>query len=268
MAAATMPGPMTTWDAMRVLGLVLALLLAPDPAGSALARSPGADERSATGRVKSGTGFFVSPDGFLVTSAHVVSGCRDVSVWQSDGTEHPGRLLAVDRRLDVALLWADGLFLEQSAMVTRARPVPGGPVVTLGYGVIASKPLRPVLVEGWLVGNRPGLPGNRFVIIRARLHAGHSGAALLAGDGSLLGMVVGREEERPELGVAIPKDDIEALLSAYGITLPQRDPAPNPRDFLGAISVLIQCSSAGAPGHPSAPARLPPAATKERPRSP
>ena len=65
---------------------------------------------------------------------------------------------------------------------------------------------------------------------------------MLASDGSLVGMIIGRDEANPDLGVAIPSGDIEALLSAYGIVLPSRDPAGSARDFLGAISALIQCA--------------------------
>ena len=86
----------------------MSLLLAASVAGSMLARSAAPGEGAAAGRVKSGTGFFVSPDGFLVTSAHVVAGCRDVSVLDHDGTAHPGYVIASDRRLDLALLWAEG----------------------------------------------------------------------------------------------------------------------------------------------------------------
>ena len=56
----------------------------------------------------SGTGFFVSRDGFLVTSAHVIAGCASISAWPSDGTERPSYVIASNQRLDLALLWADG----------------------------------------------------------------------------------------------------------------------------------------------------------------
>lgn len=227
---------------LAVLPVVLFAFSLTDPA---IARSSGAPERGAAARVKSGTGFFVSRDGFLVTSAHVVAGCQNVSVWGQNGAERPSYVIAFDRRRDVALLWADGVFPGQSAMVTRMPPQAGEEVFTLGYGVIAAKPLVPVVVEGSLIGDRTASPGNRIVVIRARLHAGNSGGAVLTSDGSLVGMVIGRDEEQPEFGVAVPKADIEALLTSYGIRLPIGPPAPNARDFLGAISVLIQCSSSG-----------------------
>jgi S1-C subfamily serine protease len=222
------------------IGLVWLLWIV---AGLALAGSSAASTEDAVSRVKSGTGFFVSRDGFLVTSAHVVAGCENVSVWQSDGTERPSYIIASDRRLDLALLWAEGKAAGHSAVVARATPQSGEDVFTLGYGVIATKPLQPVLVEGSLVGDSTARPGNRIMVIRAKLQAGNSGGAVLSGDGSLLGMVIGRDEEHAELGVALPRADIEALLSAYGITLPTGAVAGDARDLLSAISVLIQCSS-------------------------
>ncbi len=232
---------------LRVVIPVLLALVA-GLAGPALGdTSPGGDA-AAAGRVKSGTGFFVSRDGFLVTSAHVVAGCRGVSVWGPDGTERPSYTIASDPRLDLALLWADGGRLGQSAVAARGPPRAGENVFTLGFGVVATTPLKPVLVEGSLVGDSTAQPGNRILVIRARLQAGNSGGALLAGDGSLVGMIIGRDEKHPELGVAIPSEDIEGLLFAYGITLPKRDPAANTADFLSAISVLIQCSSSSNSG--------------------
>jgi S1-C subfamily serine protease len=232
-----------------VLLALLAGLAGPLLAGS----SPGGDG-AAAGRVKSGTGFFVSRDGFLVTSAHVVAGCRGISVWGPDGTERPSYTIASDPRLDIALLWVDGRRLGPSAVAARGPHRPGEDVFTLGFGVFATTPLRSMLVEGSLVGDRTAQPGNRILVIRARLHAGNSGGAVLAGDGSLVGMVVGRDEAHADLGVAIPSRDIEALLSSYGIVLPNQDAAGNARDFLGAISVLVQCS---APSGRAAPPDLP-----------
>ncbi|HVB16860.1 MAG TPA: serine protease [Stellaceae bacterium] len=234
-----MAAAISRWIAALLLPLVASL-------ATAAAAGPAADgDGAAAGRVKSGTGFFVSRDGFLVTGAHVVSGCRDLSVWASDGSERRSYVIAADPRLDVALLWADGRRLGQSAVASHGPPRTGEEVFTLGFGVFATTPLRPLLVEGSLMGDSTALPGNRVLMIRARLHAGNSGGAVLAGDGSLVGMIIGRDEAHPDLGVALPSADIEALLSTYGIVLPQRDPTGNARDFLGAISALIQCSPTG-----------------------
>ena len=235
---------------LRRRGVALALAAALVAGLTAPCGSSAEEGGAGAGRVKSGTGFFVSRDGFLVTSAHVIAGCRAISVFGADGVERPSYAIASDPRLDVALLWADGRRLGPSAVAARAPHRAGEDVYTLGFGVFATTPLRPVVVEGSLVGDSTATPGNRILMIRARLHAGNSGGAVLAGDGSLVGMVVGRDEAHPDLGVAIPSRDIEGLLSSYGIALPKQDAAGDARDFLGAISVLIQCSPPAARAEP------------------
>lgn len=254
---------------LRILGAVL-LALAAGVAGPVLARSAANGDGVSGGRVKSGTGFAVSRDGFVATSAHVVEGCRNVSVLEPDGTARPAVVIAADRRLDVALLWAEGRVSQYAASAAAEPPRAGAEVYTLGFGVIATEPLHAVLIEGSLVGDSTAKPGNRILVIRAKLHAGNSGGAVLTGNGSLVGMIVGRDEGHPELGVAVPLTDVERLLYAYGIALPRRSPEADPRAFLGAISVLIQCTAPSSaspdipPGvRPSIPG--PPAAAAGKP---
>jgi S1-C subfamily serine protease len=194
-------------------------------------------------RVKSGTGFFVSDDGFLVTSAHVVSGCPLLTVWNAGGTERPAHLIAADRRRDIALLWVDGAGSRLPATFAPLPPHAGDPVFTLGCGVVADEPLHPVLAQGTLLGSGTARSGNRVLTIRARLRAGTSGGPVLANDGSLVGMVIGRDEHDPNLGVAVPDDEIAGLLSHYGIALVPRHGAANAANRLIAISVLVQCAS-------------------------
>lgn len=199
----------------------------------------------ASGRVKSGTGFFVTLDGFLVTSAHVVAGCGNVSIWPPDGAERRGFLISSNTKRDIALLYGGYDAAHNAAILGREPPRPGEDVFTLGFGVLPEEPLRPVLIGGSYIGEDRATSGNRVLVIRAKLRAGNSGGALLGADGSLLGMVIGRDEARPELGVAIPRGDIEAVLSAHHIPLPA--PPPNPstaQALLSAISVLIQCTPA------------------------
>ena len=199
------------------------------------------------GRVKSGTGFFVTLDGFLMTSAHVVAGCGNVSIWPQDGVERQGYLVASDAKRDIALLFGGYDVARNAAILGREPPRPGEDVYTLGFGVHAEEPLRPTLVGGSFVGDDTATTGNRVLLIRAKLRAGNSGGALIGPDGSLVGMVIGRDKERPEMGVAVPGGDIEALLAAHRIPLPAASPrSESAQALLSAISVLIQCTPAEA----------------------
>jgi S1-C subfamily serine protease len=195
-------------------------------------------------RVKSGTGFFVSQDGFLVTSAHVVAGCPNLAVWgAADTRERIAHIIASDARRDVSLLWVEGERRHEYATIAPDLPQTGDPVLTLGFGVVAAAPLHGVVVEGTLVGSGTSQSGERLLIIRARLHAGNSGGAVLANNGALVGMVIGRDERNPDVGVAIPNEDLAGLLANYGLGLILGGAPENARDHLSAISALVQCTS-------------------------
>ena len=51
-----------------------------------------------------GTGFVISPDGYILTNNHVVSGADEVMVKLSDGREIKGEIKGADEKLDLALI--------------------------------------------------------------------------------------------------------------------------------------------------------------------
>jgi S1-C subfamily serine protease/SpoVK/Ycf46/Vps4 family AAA+-type ATPase len=70
-----------------------------------LARS---QEQDGQGRTGLGTGFFVTPDGLVATSCHVVAGSSDIFVLCGRGrSQRRARLVASDDELDLALLSVD-----------------------------------------------------------------------------------------------------------------------------------------------------------------
>jgi serine protease Do len=69
-------------------------------------RVPGANsKRSQTGRgvASSGTGFFVSSSGHILTNNHVVNGCSEIEVNQP-GQSIPGTVIATDKTNDLAVI--------------------------------------------------------------------------------------------------------------------------------------------------------------------
>jgi len=55
-----------------------------------------------------GSGFIISPDGFVLTNAHVVEGADDVYVTLTDKREYKAKLIGVDKRTDVAVVKIEG----------------------------------------------------------------------------------------------------------------------------------------------------------------
>jgi S1-C subfamily serine protease len=207
-------------------------------------------------RVKSGTAFFVSADGFLVTSAHVVAGCPEISLWPTDGPERTARVVAADAALDLALLSARGEVLRYAAEPRRDHArYPGEPVLTIGFGSLPSRPRQPKVTSGKLVGDVADAAGNRILLIRAKLLEGNSGGPVIDAAGSLVGVVRGRDAQQPELGVAVPSDAVGWFLSSNQIAPaangPERNQPINSVDLLKQMSVLVQCT----PGHRRAATR-------------
>ena len=54
-----------------------------------------------------GSGFIVSPDGYILTNAHVVDGVKEVHVKLTDRREFTAKVIGVDKKTDVALIKID-----------------------------------------------------------------------------------------------------------------------------------------------------------------
>jgi Trypsin-like peptidase domain len=224
----------------RLAGLVLLCA-----SGVVIAQAIAAPVADIAGRVKTGTGFFVSHDGFLVTSAHVVTGCGHVAVWAGGIERRNARLIAADLRRDVALLSTDGEAAEIAAASDRSSPRVGEATFGLGFGVIAKQPRTAMISRGTLVGDGATPAGDPVLVIRARVPEGASGGPVLDADGSLVGMMIGYYTEQPNLGVAVSSVNLDAFLAPRGLAL-ARGPAapaaaPSPRSLLLKISALVQC---------------------------
>jgi serine protease Do len=51
-----------------------------------------------------GSGFFISPEGLIVSNNHVVEGVENISITMENGEKYPAKLIGTDPRTDVALI--------------------------------------------------------------------------------------------------------------------------------------------------------------------
>lgn len=101
----------------------------PASAQGPLAPAPDTSPRTLSG---SGSGFIVSADGLILTSAHVVDDATDVTVRLADRRDLQATVLAVDPQSDVAVLRVDATKLPVVRIGDSSRVRAGEPVMTMG----------------------------------------------------------------------------------------------------------------------------------------
>ena len=211
-----------------------------------LAASIAAGSPIPDGEVKSGTAFFVTPRGRLVTSAHFLTGCGDVEVWPPGKAKLQARIISIDRALDLGMLEIAGASEPYAIPNGLRSPSTGEEVSIIAYGVRRDAPREPQLLDGTVVGGGTTELPSRLVVIRARLSPGSSGAPVIDGTGALIGVIIGRYAAQSELAVAVPKNELTGFLARNGVMIPpgSGDKLAEAETLLRNISVLVQCAPA------------------------
>jgi len=154
----------------------------PDRKGSAnTAQTPG-DMKGA------GSGFFISADGFVVTSHHVINGARKV-VLVIEGQEVEARVISSDAANDLALLKvAGGGFHPLSIASSRAVHL-GDTVFSIGFPNVALQGSSPKLAKGEIASLNGIRDDPRHFQISVPLQPGNSGGALVDAIGNVVGVI-------------------------------------------------------------------------------
>ena len=80
----------------------------------------------------SGSGFFISADGYLLTNNHVVEGADRITVHTKDGRDLKARVIGQDQATDLAVVKVDGGGFPFVSFEDRAKPRVGDWVIAVG----------------------------------------------------------------------------------------------------------------------------------------
>ncbi|MFE3289991.1 S1C family serine protease [Rhodococcus sp. NPDC059234] len=137
-----------------------------------------------------GSGSVLTPDGFILTSAHVVDGAKRVDVTFSDGGEVVADVTGRDTLSDLAVLRARGDVPPALARGDAAQLQVGQLVVAVGspLGLAGSVTAGVVSALGRSLPTRSGRVIDEVIQTDAALNPGNSGGALADSAGRLVGV--------------------------------------------------------------------------------
>ena len=196
--------------------------------------------------VKLGSGVILSPEGYLVTNDHVISGADEIMVTLSDGRQTKAKVIGVDPETDLALLQ---IKLESlpSIKVGDSDELKVGDVVlaignpydfgqTVTQGIVSAKGRK-----------RLGISTiEDFIQTDADINPGNSGGALINARGQLIGIntaIISSSGGSQGIGLAIPIKlvfDVIRQLLDHGHVI---------RGYLGVMAEVLPKDTLDNSGH-------------------
>jgi serine protease Do len=159
-----------------------------------------------------GSGFFISPDGYLLSDAHVVADADKVKVKLSSGIELVGTVVRKSPHRDVALIKVEGYGFKALPLQMTQAPL-GAKVFAIG------SPLEVDLadtVSSGIVSSYRDPTGLSMIQSDVSVHPGNSGGPLLDEHGNVIGLCESGIPSAAGLNFFNP---IDASLAALNIVL-------------------------------------------------
>jgi len=167
-----------------------------------------------------GSGFVLAP-GYVVTNAHVVAGTHGQFLY--DGDRYPARVVAIDRELDLAVLYAPTFHAVPLALAVEEVPRGGGGAVVgyiRGYNPrVASAAVMGVIDVSGRDIDGDGRVERRLYELQTEVFGGNSGGPFVLPDGRVAGVVFANSVLDEDVAYAIRATDLEPLAKrSVGLT--------------------------------------------------
>jgi len=163
----------------------------------------------------SGTGFFITDDGYLISNYHVVKDATKIRLLTSAGLIE-AKVVHVDSGNDLALLKAEGRFTSLPIAASRTVNL-GGTVATIGFPDIGLQGFAPKLAKGEIASLSGAADDPRYFQISVPVQPGNSGGALVDERGNVIGIVSAKLDASAALAAsgALPENVNYAVKSSF-----------------------------------------------------
>ena len=168
----------------------------------------------------SGSGFFISDQGYLITNNHVVEGTNSVNIVLSNGTQEKATVVGTDQYNDIAVLKTAGKVPAVAKLGNSDVLKPGESVIAIGSPLGDFKntvTVGVVSATGRSIDTGQGYQIEGLIQTDAAINQGNSGGPLVDLAGEVIGintLIVrdtGSGAVAEGLGFAIPMDTAQAV---------------------------------------------------------
>lgn len=172
-----------------------------------------------------GSGFFVSDDGSLVTARALVSECALISVSPTFGELDLARLVGSDEATGLALLRTDVVPPGIAPLIGSEGAYKRNPVYLLGYPVLGPITTTPALTSVQVLNSQQTVSSVSMMLINGDFRSGYNGAPVLDSSGSVIGVVIPGKNQSyaaadaplENVGLAVPTEALLAFLQQHAI---------------------------------------------------
>ncbi|WP_297040934.1 trypsin-like peptidase domain-containing protein, partial [Thermosynechococcus sp. OHK43] len=154
-----------------------------------------------------GSGFIFTPDGKIMTNAHVVEGASAVRVTLPDGRQYDGKVLGADSLTDVAVVQINARNLPTVQLGNSDTLKPGEWAIAIGNPLGLSNTVTAGIISAMgRASSEIGAADKRvsFIQTDAAINPGNSGGPLLNAAGQVVGVNTAVISQAQGLGFAIP----------------------------------------------------------------
>jgi serine protease Do len=171
-----------------------------------------------------GSGFIISPDGYIVTNDHVAGNASKITVTLTNGKEYEAKVIGTDHATDICLIKVDANNLPHEVLGNSDDEMIGEWVIALGnpFGLFEVND-QPTVTVGVISAKGMNLEpmDNRYYLnmlqTDAAINGGNSGGPLVNSLGQVIGMntliyTAGGVQGNIGLGFAIPINKVKRIV--------------------------------------------------------